>query len=56
MFHMNGHPAFEPVLIMNPFEGGGLQSLFRTHPPTEERVRQLQEIARQQQNYTNASQ
>ena len=48
---MNGNPAFEPVLIMNPFSGGGLQSLFRTHPPTEERVRQLQEIAKNQQNY-----
>ncbi|HEY9767778.1 MAG TPA: zinc metalloprotease HtpX [Coleofasciculaceae cyanobacterium] len=52
---MNGNPAFEPVLIINPFSGSGLQSLFRTHPPTEERVRQLQEIARQQQTYTNAS-
>ena len=49
---MNGNPAFEPVLIMNPFSGGGLQSLFRTHPPTEERVRQLQEIAKAQQDYT----
>ncbi|MGL5942975.1 MAG: zinc metalloprotease HtpX [Waterburya sp.] len=48
---MNGNPAFEPVLIINPFSGGGLQSLFRTHPPTEERIRQLQEIAQQQQNY-----
>ncbi len=47
---MNGNPAFEPVLIINPFSGGGLQSLFRTHPPTEERVRQLQKIARNQQN------
>ena len=43
---MNGNPAFEPVLIMNPFSGGGLQSLFRTHPPTEARVQQLQELAR----------
>jgi heat shock protein HtpX len=48
---MNGNPAFEPVLIINPFSGGGLQSLFRTHPRTEERIRQLQEIAQQQQNY-----
>ena len=47
---MNGNPAFEPVLIMNTFSGGGLQSLFRTHPPTEERVGQLQEIAKKQQN------
>ncbi len=48
---MNGNPAFEPVLIINPFSGGGIQSLFRTHPSTEERVRKLQEIAQQQQNY-----
>ncbi|VEP12461.1 Protease HtpX homolog [Hyella patelloides LEGE 07179] len=52
---MNGNPAFEPVLIMNPFSGGGLQALFRTHPPTEERVRQLQEIAKKlQKNLTLA--
>ena len=44
---MNGNPAFEPVLIINPFSGAGLQSLFRTHPPTEARIQQLQEIARQ---------
>ena len=50
---MNGNPAFEPLLIVNPFSGGGLESLFRTHPPTEERVEQLQEIARQQQNLTS---
>lgn len=49
---MNGNPAFEPVLIINPFSGGGLQSLFRTHPSTEDRVRQLQEIAKQQLDYT----
>ena len=50
---MNGNPAFEPVLIMNPFSGGGLQSLFRTHPPTEARVSKLRELAQQQQNYTS---
>lgn len=50
---MNGNPAFEPVLIINPFSGGGLHSLFRTHPSTEERVRKLQSIAQQQQNYTS---
>ena len=49
---MNGNPAFEPVLIMNPFSRDGLQSLFRTHPTTAERVRQLKEMARLQQNYT----
>lgn len=50
---MNGNPAFEPVLIINPFSGEGIASLFRTHPPTEERVRQLQEIAKSQSNYTS---
>ena len=50
---MNGNPAFEPVLIMNPFSGGGLQSLFRTHPPTGARVQQLQELAQQQSGYTS---
>lgn len=50
---MNGNPAFEPVLIMNTFADGNLQSLFRSHPSTEERVEQLQEIAKQlQPNYT----
>ena len=47
---MNGNPAFEPVLIINPFSGGGLQSLFRTHPSTEDRVSQLQKIAQQQES------
>ena len=50
---MNGNPAFEPVLIINPFSGGGLQSLFRTHPPTEARVQRLQSIAKEQQGYTS---
>lgn len=50
---MNGNPSFEPILIMNSFSGGGLQSLFRTHPSTEERVHQLQEIAKQQQQKTS---
>ena len=49
---MNGNPAFEPLLIINPFSEG-LQSLFRTHPPTQERIRQLQEIARQQETSKN---
>jgi heat shock protein HtpX len=38
---------------VNPFSGargGGLMALFKTHPPTEERVARLQEIARQMQS------
>lgn len=45
---MNGNPAFSPLLIVNPLSKKGLQSLFRTHPPTEERIARLQQMAQQQ--------
>lgn len=46
---MNGNPAMSPLLIVNPLSTEGLQSLFRTHPSTEERIRRLLELARQKQ-------
>lgn len=46
---MNGNPTMSPLLIVNPVSTKGLQSLFRTHPPTEERIRRLQELAQQKQ-------
>ncbi|HEY9835864.1 MAG TPA: M48 family metalloprotease, partial [Vampirovibrionales bacterium] len=49
---MNGNPAFSPLLIVNPLNAKGLQALFRTHPPTEERIARLQEMAQQQQQRT----
>jgi heat shock protein HtpX len=33
------------LYIVNPFRGGGLVSLFSTHPPMEERVRRLRKMA-----------
>ncbi len=36
-----GNPAHSHMFIMNPFLGG-LQKLFSTHPPAEERIRRLQ--------------
>jgi len=41
-------PAMAPLAQVNPLAAhrGGIASLFSTHPPTEERVRRLQEIAR----------
>jgi len=32
-------------MIMNPLHGGGLKSLFATHPSTEERVARLLAMA-----------
>jgi heat shock protein HtpX len=39
-----GNPATAHLFILNPLHGGGLASLFRTHPPTEERVARLLEM------------
>jgi heat shock protein HtpX len=33
------------LMIDNPFRGGGLRSLFSTHPPMEQRVARLEEMA-----------
>ncbi len=35
-------PATAHMFIVNPLTGGGLKSLFSTHPPIEERVRRLE--------------
>ena len=40
------HPATAQMMIMNPLSGGGIASLFSTHPATEERVARLRELAR----------
>jgi heat shock protein HtpX len=39
------HPATAHMMIINPLSGGGLASLFRTHPPTEERIHRLLAMA-----------
>jgi heat shock protein HtpX len=40
---LNANPATAHMFIMKPFSGGGLMSLFSTHPPTEARIRALLE-------------
>ena len=40
------HPATAQMMIMNPLSGGGIASLFSTHPATEERVARLRAMAR----------
>jgi heat shock protein HtpX len=34
------------MMIMNPLSGQGIAGLFSTHPPTEERIRRLMDLAR----------
>ncbi len=41
------HPASAPLYIINPLHGGGMDSLFSTHPNTENRIAALVEQARQ---------
>src|SRR5258705_896902 len=39
------HPATAHMFIVNPLHGGGLASLVSTHPPIEQRVARLREMA-----------
>jgi heat shock protein HtpX len=42
---MNADQATAHMFIVKPFAGGGLASLFSTHPPIEERIARLQHMA-----------
>jgi heat shock protein HtpX len=39
---MDATPATAHMFILNPFKGGGLMSLFSTHPSTEKRIERLE--------------
>jgi len=41
----NGNPASASLFIVNPFKGNALVKLFSTHPPTEERIKRLNELS-----------
>jgi heat shock protein HtpX len=42
---MQATEATAHMFIVSPLNGGGLRSLFSTHPPMEERVRRLEAMA-----------
>lgn len=41
---MEVNPSAAHLCIVNPLRGGGLGNLFRTHPPTQERIARLLEL------------
>jgi heat shock protein HtpX len=41
----DARPATAHMFIVNPLTGGGLASLFSTHPPMEERIARLEALA-----------
>jgi heat shock protein HtpX len=42
--HAHVNPAASHLYIVNPLRGSSVMKLFRTHPPTEERIRRLREM------------
>jgi heat shock protein HtpX len=42
---MAANPSTAHLFIVNPLSGGSMLSLFSTHPPVEERIARLQELA-----------
>jgi heat shock protein HtpX len=41
----NANPSTAPLFIANPFSARGVTALFSTHPPMEERVKRLEDMA-----------
>ncbi|MBE9070098.1 M48 family metalloprotease [Leptolyngbya cf. ectocarpi LEGE 11479] len=49
---LQGNPAFAPLFIVNPLSKEGLMKLFLTHPPTEDRIERLKQLAKKSETST----
>jgi heat shock protein HtpX len=49
------NPAVAALYIVNPLSGAGMLRLFRTHPPTEERVARLRALVRHPRSSSTAA-
>ncbi|MBW4652032.1 MAG: M48 family metalloprotease [Kaiparowitsia implicata GSE-PSE-MK54-09C] len=52
---IHGNPAFAPLFIVNPLTKEGLMTMFMTHPPTEDRIKRLKEMAEKRNTAEDAS-
>jgi heat shock protein HtpX len=43
---MEANPSTAHLFIVNPLSGRGMANLFSTHPPLEERISRLEELAK----------
>jgi heat shock protein HtpX len=41
---LDANPATSHMFIVKPFSGGGLMSMFSTHPSTEQRIQALMNL------------
>jgi heat shock protein HtpX len=48
---VNANPTTAHLFIVNPLRGGGIFTLFSTHPPIKERVKRLEELAQEMSGY-----